>query len=248
MLNKIAAGMVAMSLMIAQAVSAGEPADKAVEAKLRAALENPDAGLAVESVSTSELPGMYAVQFANGPVVYATESGEYFLVGDLFQVTNDGFVNLGEERRNGERETLIAGVADKDMIVFPAKGETKAHITVFTDVTCGYCRKLHREVPELNKRGIEVRYVAYPRGGVGSDGYRLLATAWCANNPGDALTRMKAGETLPDNVCPGNPVADQYNIGMKAGVTGTPAIVLENGQLIPGYQPAEQLSAMLLAE
>jgi thiol:disulfide interchange protein DsbC len=112
---------------------------------------------------------------------------------------------------------------------------------VFTDSTCFYCQKLHKEVPELNRKGIEVRYLAYPRAGVGSDSYRQLATAWCSDNPQEALTKLKNREAVDDNVCPGNPVADQYALGGKLGVTGTPAIVTESGQLIPGYQAADQL-------
>jgi thiol:disulfide interchange protein DsbC len=100
---------------------------------------------------------------------------------------------------------------------------------------------LHREVPELNRKGVEVRYLAYPRSGVDSDSYRELATAWCSDNPKDALTKLKNREPVDNNVCADNPVADQYALGGKLGVRGTPAIVTESGQMIPGYQAADQL-------
>ncbi|MEP1593906.1 MAG: DsbC family protein, partial [Halieaceae bacterium] len=99
--------------------------------------------------------------------------------------------------------------------------------------------------PELNKRGIEVRYLAYPRSGVGSESYRQLASAWCAEDPQDTLTRLKNREDVPDNVCEENPVAAQYELGGKLGVRGTPAIITESGQMIPGYQSADDLIATL---
>jgi thiol:disulfide interchange protein DsbC len=232
-------------LLLAALARAADPVDAAVVEKLRAALDNPSMGLKVDTVVQSDVPGMYEVQFSNGPMVYATPDGSHFIVGDLFAVTADGFVNLAEKRRDGQRMEQLEGVSVDDMIVFAAEGETRAHITVFTDVTCFYCQKLHREVPELNKRGVEVRYLAYPRAGVGSDGYRQLASAWCAENPQDALTRLKNRETVPDNVCPGNPISDQYVLGQAMGVRGTPAIITETGRMIPGYQSADDLMVSL---
>ena len=112
----------------------------------------------------------------------------------------EGYVNLAEKRRDGERMEKLDAMSEEDMIVFSPEGEPRAYISVFTDVTCFYCQKLHQEVPELNKRGVEVRYLAYPRAGVDSDGYRQLASAWCADNPQDTLTKLKAKEAVPDNV------------------------------------------------
>ncbi|KAA1193470.1 DsbC family protein [Pseudohalioglobus sediminis] len=224
---------------------AGAPADKAVTEKLKAALDNPAMGLKVGSVSTSEIPGMYEVQFEAGPMVYATGNGQYFILGDLFQVSDGQYVNLAEKRRDAERVARLAEVDTADMIVFPATGERRAYISVFTDITCFYCQKLHKEVPELNKRGIEVRYLAYPRGGVDSEGYRQLVGAWCAPNQQDALTRLKNKESVPIKQCDDNPVAEQYQIGQELGVRGTPAMVTESGQMIPGYQSADQLMVTL---
>ncbi len=235
-------------------VQAGEPVDEAVTAKLRKNMEVPGTGLVIESVNTSNLPGMYEVQFKDGPLVYATADGSYFLVGDLFTVGPKGYVNLAEKRREGERLAALAEVKPADMIVFPAtsgpdgKGPAKSHITVFTDVTCFYCQKLHKEVPELNKRGIEVRYLAYPRGGIGSPGYRQLASAWCADDRQSTLTQLKSKKAVAENVCAGNPVAAQYELGQQLGVRGTPAIITASGKMIPGYQSADELIAVLEAE
>ena len=178
-------------------------------------------------------------------MVYATEDGSYFILGDLFQVNNGQFVNLAEKRRDKERLVKMEAVDTKDMIVFPAQGDTLAHISVFTDVTCFYCQKLHKEVPELNKRGIEVRYLAYPRSGMDSPGYRQLVGAWCAKNPQETLTSLKNKESVAVNQCDDNPVAQQYQLGQELGVRGTPAMITETGQMIPGYQSADRLMVTL---
>ena len=237
--------LVAALVVLAPLASAGAPVDQAQFDKLRAALEVPGMGLKVASVETSELPGLFQVQFTNGPMVYATAGGEFFVLGDLYSVGQDGFVNLAEKRRDGERVEKLAAVAKEDMIIFSPEGETRAHISVFTDVTCFYCQKLHQEVPELNKRGVEVRYLAYPRAGVGSPGYNKLASAWCADNPQDILTRLKNKENVPEKLCKDNPIADQYQLGQELGVRGTPAMVTEDGQMIPGYQSADDLMVTL---
>ena len=100
---------------------------------------------------------------------------------------------------------------------------------------------MHQEVPALNKAGVEVRYLAYPRAGIGSDSYRKIASAWCADDPQDAITKLKARQEIPENVCAGNPVAAQYSLGQRAGVRGTPALVLETGEMVPGYMAADDL-------
>lgn len=237
--------LLVLLVMLGPLAAAGEPVEAAVLDKLRAALEMPSVGLKVGSASTSEIPGLYQVQFVNGPLVYANASGGFFIVGDMFAVQDGMYVNLAEQRRDGERAAKLAAVAEEDMIVFAPKGESRAHITVFTDVTCFYCQKLHKEVPELNKRGVEVRYLAYPRAGVDSDGFRQLASAWCADNPQQTLTKLKNRQSVPDNVCADNPIAAQFRLGQEMGVRGTPAIVTQTGQMIPGYQSADNLMVTL---
>jgi thiol:disulfide interchange protein DsbC len=234
-----------LAMLLAVTVAAGEPAPREVADTLRKKLEVPSAGLTVGTVEVSEMPGMYAVQFKEGPLVYSTANGDYFIVGDLFTVGPAGYVNLAEKRRDTQRAKQVEELATADMIVFPAAGKPRTHITVFTDVTCFYCQKLHREVPELNKRGVEVRYAAYPRAGLGTEGYRKLATAWCAEDRPATLTRLKSGEALPESVCEDNPVASQYELGKSLGVRGTPAIITTSGQMIPGYQSAEELMRTL---
>ena len=246
MIKPILRATMALGLLaVASVAVAGKPADKAVADKLRAVLAMPAMGLEVASVETSVIPGLYEVQFTTGPVVYSTATGEHVILGDLFSVDDKGYTNLTEKRRDGERLEKIAALDEKDMIIFSPQGEPKAHITVFTDVSCFYCQKLHLEVPELNKRGVEVRYLAYPRSGVDSPGYRQLATAWCATDRQGTLTKLKSKEAVPENVCADNPVAAQYELGQQLGVRGTPAMVTEDGTLIPGYQSADDLMVTL---
>tara|TARA_R110002072_G_scaffold57623_1_gene148020 strand:- start:5667 stop:6353 length:687 start_codon:yes stop_codon:yes gene_type:complete len=220
---------------------AGEPLEKAQLEKLRASMEAPGAGLKVISAQSSDIPGLYEVQLADGPLVYATLEGDFFIVGDLYSVTPSGYVNLAEKRRDGERVEQLAKVKKEDMIVFSPEGETRAYVSVFFDDTCYYCQKLHQEVAELNKNGVEVRYLAYPRAGVGSDAFKQLASAWCAENPQQTLDKLVAKQSVPENVCQGNPVAAQYKLGQELGVRGTPAIITQSGQMIPGYRTAAEL-------
>ncbi len=198
----------------------------------------------VSKVEPSDAKGLYEVSIKNGPTVYATEDGKYFMTGDLFYLAPGSFINIAERDREKLRKQRMADVERSDMIVFPAEGKTKGAVYVFTDVDCGYCRKLHNEVPELNKLGIEVRYLAYPRDfprGAQSRTTPKMVSAWCAEDPQQALTALKNNQDIKPASCE-NPVAEQYMLGGVMGVTGTPAIVTEGGELIPGYMPAAQLA------
>ena len=202
--------------------------------------------IGIESVRPSPAPGIVEVQVINGPLLYATEDGGYFFLnGDLHQVSVSGAVNLTEERRSLARKEQLAAVSLEDMVVFSPKGETRDYVSVFTDVTCFYCQKLHREVDQLNAKGVEVRYLAFPRGGINSDGAKKLATAWCADDQQTTITELKAGMDLPVNDCADSPIAAQYQLGQEMGVSGTPAIITSSGMMIPGYRPADDLIVAL---
>jgi len=237
--------VLASVLLTATVGAAAAGVDPAVEKRLRANLGKPAVGLEVDTVEASEVPGMYRVQLKQGPAVYATEDGAYFILGDLYTVGPDGYENLAEKRRAGDRKLAVEQVPMDKKIVFSPKGETRAYLTVFTDVSCFYCQKLHKEVPELNRRGVEVRYLAYPRQGIGSPGFRQLASAWCADDRQSTLTRLKNRETLEENVCAGNPIAEQFALGQELGVRGTPAIITADGDMIPGYRSADDLLELL---
>lgn len=201
-------------------------------------------GIPIEGVRETPLAGIYALEIKGGTVFYGTADGRYMFAGDMYELTDSNLVNLAEAGRAAKRQALMARVAPEEMVVFSPEGETKAAINVFTDVDCGYCQKLHLEVPKLNEMGIEVRYLAYPRAGVGSESYQKIVSAWCSADRNTAITRLKARQTIPTLSC-SNPVASQLDLGREVGVTGTPAIVLEDGRLLPGYMPAEQLASAL---
>lgn len=206
--------------------------------KLMAANEN----IRVRQIKPTVIPGMYEVQIMGKGIIYMEETGNYFIDGKMLQIKGKEVVNITDESMIGVRHDLMASVNKDDTIVFSPAGEVKASVSVFTDVDCGFCQKLHKEVPALNEMGIEVRYLAYPRAGINSPSYRKIASAWCADNRQEALTKLKNREEIAMNVCDGNPVAAQYELGQQVGLTGTPAIVLDNGELIPGYMPAKNLA------
>jgi thiol:disulfide interchange protein DsbC len=197
-----------------------------------------------EPLQKTPVNGMYRTTVVGGPTIYISEDGKHFFTGDVFFVGENGITNIAEQELEGDRKAAIEALKTDDMIVF-SPSETKAYVYVFTDVDCYYCQKLHKEVPALKDLGVEVRYLAYPRAGVGSPAFRKMASAWCADDPQDALTRLKLGKDIPDNVCDGNPVTDQYKLGGRLGVTGTPALITAEGELIPGYLPADKLAKRL---
>ena len=237
--------LVAVLLSVAPLGMAGEPLNDEQLDKLRSVLEKPGTGLKVISARMSAVPGLVEVELNDGPVIYSTLQGEFFIVGDLYSVGPQGYVNLAEQRRDGERAEKLAQLKRDDMIIFSPESKPRAYVTVFFDDTCFYCQKLHKEVPELNKNGVEVRYLAYPRAGLSSDAFKNLASAWCADDPQETLTKLTNKQSVPENICEGNPVAAQYQLGQELGVRGTPAIITETGQMIPGYQSADELMVTL---
>jgi thiol:disulfide interchange protein DsbC len=224
---------------------AATPAKALTPSEVQEKLNQIRPDLPIKKVVESSLPGFYEVTLLEGTRLFVDKSGSYFVAGDLYRIEPTGFVNVSEESRNVIRKELIAALDEADMVIFsPPEGMKKTSITVFTDIDCGYCRKLHKEVPELNRLGIEVRYLAYPRSGIGTKSYDKYVSAWCADNNKLAITRAKLGEELEERTCE-NPIAEQYALGNELGVTGTPALVFEDGTLQPGYLPAEKLAERL---
>ncbi len=226
--------------------SAGQnqPADAVVKA-IQSSLEAGKPGINVTSVEKTPVSNIYKAIIDGGPHVYTTQDGKFFFTGDIYQVSPNKIVNLTDEERNVDRARAIATIDKKDTIAFSPEGEVKKIMYVFTDVDCGYCQKLHAKMAEYNALGIEVRYLAYPRAGINSRSYRKIASAWCAKDPQAAMTKLKNRQEIEDNVCPDNPVAKQFALGQQIGLSGTPALVFESGQLIGGYVEPERLKQML---
>ena len=154
--------------------------------------------------------------------------------------------NLTEGAREKISARLLNEIGEQDMIVLAPK-ETRHTITVFTDVDCPYCVRLHQDVPELNRQGVKVRYLLYPRAGIGSETYRRSVATWCAADRAKAVGIAKSGGRLELKTC-ANPVERHYRLGERLGVSGTPTIYLENGRKIPGYVPPAQLLALIGAQ
>jgi thiol:disulfide interchange protein DsbC len=198
-------------------------------------------GLQVLSVRPSEAEGLYEVLSNNGDAIYTTADGQYLLTGDLLKITSNGIANVTEEARAGQRHQEMSDFGTEGVIRFPAKGEEKAVISVFTDIDCPYCRKLHAEVPKLNSYGITVNYYAFPRSGPGTPSFRKYEAVWCSDDRQAAMNAAKSGESVESEACE-NPVLEQYQLGGRVGVTGTPAIVLQDGHMVRGYVPADSLA------
>ena len=132
------------------------------------------------------------------------------------------------------------------MILFPAKNEKYA-ITVFFDTSCHYCQLLHKDIGALNERGITVRYLAFPRSGVGSKIARQMETVFSAKeNRAQLLADLENGKDIAETRA--DKVKKHYQLGHQFGVQGTPAIITPKGTLIPGYYKPDDLLKMLQNE
>jgi len=230
---------IAATTLIADEASIDTEIEQEIINKLQQAVPH----IPLAGIKKSQLTGLYEVSFGNGERVFITQDANYFVAGDLFQVMDEGLVNLTDAQREQTRAERIAGIDASDKITFSPEIK-KASVTVFTDVDCGYCQKLHREMANYLDAGIEVNYLAYPRAGVGSSSYDKVVAAWCAEDKNAAMTRLKSGQTVESKSCE-NPVAEQYQLAIDLGVRGTPAIILESGQLVSGYVPAAKLTEIL---
>ncbi len=218
-------------------ILAQDAAKDAVPQELTAALDNLMPGTKPTSIEPTPLPGIYEVSYGS-TIFYFNKDASIMLRGDIIDVKNR--VNLTEQKRGAARGKLLNSMDESKMIIYPAKNEI-AKVTVFTDIDCPYCVKLHREMKDYNNEGITIRYMAYPRAGLGSRSYQKAVNVWCADNPAQAMTDAKEGKPVPNKTCD-NPVADQFQLGQALGVQGTPAMFLEDGTSLPGYVPAKRLA------
>jgi len=208
--------------------------------RIRDAIAKAVPGAEPTSVVATDVAGLFEV-VVGGQVFYMSEDGRYLIQGDLVDLQSRE--NITDRRRAAMRKALIDAVPESSMIVFAPK-VVKHTVTVFTDIDCPYCRRLHKEVPAMNELGIKVRYLAFPRAGVHSPSFKEAVSVWCAKNPAQALTDAKAGKKVPEVTCD-NPVLQHMALGEQVGVTGTPAMVLEDGRMLPGYIPAARLAQLL---
>jgi len=204
-----------------------------------------------DSVAESVVPGLYEAVYG-AQVIYISDNGRYMVEGDMYDLKNR--VNITETRRQNGRVKAIDNINKDSFIEFkPENGDSKFTVTAFTDIDCGYCRKLHKEINEYNKLGITIRYASFPRSGINSPSYYKAENVWCAKDQQKAMTFAKSGATLdqlknleksPGKQC-GDIIKQHYQTAREVGVTGTPTLVKSDGQVIPGYVPASRLLDIL---
>ena len=231
-------------LFLTGALLAGAPMAWAddLSDKIRTRFQTLLPGQEVSSIEKAPVEGFYEVIVGSEVMYMSADTKHLFFNGSLYDLS-DGVVNLTEERRNGLRREAIAAIGEDSMISF-GPADAQDTITVFTDIDCGYCRRLHNEMEKYNAAGIRVRYLFFPRSGPGTDSFRKAVSVWCADDRREAMTAAKRGDDVEARDCE-NPVGDQYNLGRELGVSGTPALLFDNGELVPGYVPADRLKPML---
>lgn len=233
----------AASVCFAGAVFAQAPAPAKPDAKVdpRVAIAKKFGDIKLEDVRMSPVNGVYEVS-RGSEISYVTADGKYAILGDLIDIEADQ--NLSENRRRAVRARIIETIPDSEMVVYSPK-DPKYTITVFTDIDCGYCRRLHSQMAEYNRLGIRVRYLFFPRSGPNTDSWHKAEAVWCSSNRTEALTRAKNGEDVKSPKCPTNIIARDFELGQKLAVDGTPAIFLQSGEMLPGYAPPGQLARYL---
>lgn len=239
--------------------SAGKPADAAAttpvaltpapakrvdgpkEAMVRAALKALNPKIEADWVGPAPIPG-FQEAVVSGQVLYFSDDGRYMLQGSLFDM--QAKKDLSQVGISKLRREALEKVPVSDRIVFAPVGKPKYTVAVFTDIECGFCRKLHSEMAEYNKLGIEVEYLAFPRAGLGTPDALAMESVWCSDDRRKALTDAKNGRPVPPKRC-NNPITTQYNLGQRLGLQGTPMIINSDGVAMPGYLPPAQLREAL---
>lgn len=219
-----------------------KPDDLLISSKINAVLPE---GMSVQSVKKSQIENLYIVDIGDLQPIYASKNGEFFFYGELYAVNGNMLQNTTKDEINLKRKSILdEELSEGDFITFKSDNE-KHRVIIFTDVDCGYCRKFHNEINDFNDLGITVNYVAFPRSGLASDSYNKIVTAWCSTDAKDTLTKMKQGIDVQLSMCQDHPVEKHFLLGQKIGITGTPAIIKSNGELLPGYLPPEELITRL---
>jgi len=217
--------------------NAPESVRKAITARIQKAGLN----ATIASIISTEMPNLYWVTFNEVPAVFISGDGQYLLQGELVKLGDNDVTNLSDSLNAQEAKRLITAVPEKDLIIFSPKSKPKAVIYAFTDVDCGYCRKLHNEIEQINAKGIEVRYLAWPRS---PSDVAVNEAVWCSEDRKSAITTAKHGLPVQAPACK-SPVLEQRRIGIQIGVNGTPAIYNAEGKYLGGYIPADDLAKAL---
>ena len=213
------------------------------ENAVRSILSKSMPSLKIDAIKSSEVKGLYEVTVGSS-ILYISEDGKYLLQGHLIDI--EARKDLTDLKLAGIRKNTLEKLGEDQTITFKAKDD-KYNVYVFTDIDCGYCRKLHSEIDQYLAEGISVHYLFFPRAGKGSDSYHKAVTVWCSDDRKSALTAAKKGEKMEQISCK-NPVDAHMQLGADFEVRGTPMIVTEKGNVFPGYVPAKRLAQALANE
>jgi thiol:disulfide interchange protein DsbC len=211
--------------------------EEIIKSKLKNVLP---ADTVIESIEPSPFKGVYKVYYGDLQPIYVSKDGNFFIFGDMYRINGQRIENITDQEKRDVRVQIINKMPEEEFISFKANNELHV-VTIFTDVDCGYCRKLHNQISEYNDLGISVRYAAFPRSGIGTEAFSKMVGAWCSNNPKKSLTSLKNNKKIDLSICDNQPVSKHYVIGQRIGVTGTPAIFTASGEIIPGYLSPEDL-------
>lgn len=237
--------MMAMAAMLALPLMAHAASDQDV-IKNTFAARFPQ--VKIDSIDKSGVDGIYQVETSSGELLYVSDDSKYVFTGDMLNIGGSATVNVSENYRSAKRVDALNNLKDSDLVVYPATNEEKGEVLVFTDTSCGYCRKFHTEIKAINDLGITVKYVAWPRYGLQSPAGQTMVNIWCAEDRESAMTKAKSNQPVAapaSKVCEQNTIQDQINLGHQIGVRGTPAVFSTDGRQLGGYMKAGQLSQQL---
>jgi thiol:disulfide interchange protein DsbC len=216
---------------------------KADENTIKASIAKSMPTMKIDAIKPSEVKGLYEVLVGTN-VFYVSDDGKYLIEGHLIDIA--ARKDLTEGKLSESHVKAINKLGTDKMIIFKPK-TSKYTVTIFTDIDCGYCRKLHSEIDSYMAEGITIQYVFFPRTGKDTESYKKAVSVWCADDHKAALTAAKKGETIKAKTC-ANPVDEHMKLAAEFEVNGTPTIVSEKGTVYPGYLPAKQLAEMLKGE
>ena len=225
-----------LTILVTLIISVNSFAGPKESEAIKQALKNILPGMEINKIVESPFPGLYSV-LIGAELLYVSGDGKYLFKGDLIDVPNK--VNLSEQIRSVARKSILKSIPAQEYISF-SPDKPNHQIYVFTDITCGFCQKLQSEISEINKVGIAVNYLAFPRAGVKSAASNKMEFVWCAKDRKTAFMNAMIGLDVDEVNCT-NPVVEHYGLGQAMGVRGTPAIFTEDGRYLPGYMPPNDL-------
>jgi len=218
-----------------------QPSTEELTAQFTKRLAEEIPNMPIDSIDATPIAGVYEV-VTEGQIYYIDQNAGFLFTGNLIDLETEE--NLTENRLGTIHMDLLASMDEKEMLIYEPEEPSDRSITVFTDISCGYCRLLHEQIDTLLDAGVRVRYLMFPRAGLDSDGYRALESVWCADDPQKAMTVAKAGGQIEEKSC-ANPIEDHVQVAQAVGLRGTPLIYLDTGERVHGYREAKILANMV---